>query len=79
LAEAITGLRFVVLHFDDHHFNGVITHIKIPVMALGGFAGNLGFSSFPEVRFGCARLLLYLHCSTWQSNDHPTVVVAMHC
>ena len=33
--SSITGLRFVVLHFDHHHFDGVIAHINILVHGVG--------------------------------------------
>src|SRR5215470_16742022 len=73
----MTGL-LVVLHFDHHYFDWAIAHVNVPVHGIGRIRRQpISFSSLPDVRFGRAGLILYLHSAALQSNDHPTVVVAM--
>ena len=72
LSQSITGL-LVALRFDHHHFDGAIAHINVSVHGIGRIRRQpISFSSLPDVCFGRAGLILYLHGAALQSNDHPT-------
>jgi hypothetical protein len=45
-----------------HYFNGTLARIHIAVQSARRILGQLvSFTSFPNVRFRCSRLIHYLH------------------
>jgi hypothetical protein len=77
-SERDEGL-LIVLEFDDHDFDGLVSGVDVGVHGSGRIHREpVGFSDFPDVRFGGAVLLDDVHSAALEGDDDAAVLVAMH-